>query len=209
MKQNKNEYNRPRKQGQTTENRPKQAGDFLDELKNDLAAFLQINNHESFSQDEIFAHFDVSDRRMGLIMRGLLAELTEEAVLTRQTDGAYHANEAINTIEGVVDHVNQKFAFVIPTTANGVRGDRENDIWVATEDLAGAVDGDRVRAMQYSDSRNRGRKNEGKVAEIVSRGRPEVVGRIEIWPTYGFVVDRKSTRLNSSHSTLSRMPSSA
>ncbi len=188
MKQQKNEYNRPRKQGQSTESRPKQAGDFLDELKNDLAAFLQINNHESFSQDEIFTHFDVTDRRMSLIMRGLLAELTEEGVLTRQADGAYHANEAISTIEGVVDHVNQKFAFVIPTTANGVRGDRENDIWVATEDLAGAVDGDRVRATRHSDSRNRGRKNEGKVAEIVSRGRPEVVGRIEIWPTYGFVV---------------------
>jgi ribonuclease R len=188
MKPRKNEYSRPSKAGRSTESRPKQAGDFLDELKNDLAAFLQINNHESFSQDEIFAHFDVADRRMSLIMRGLLAELTEEGQLTRQANGTYRANETINTTEGVVDHLNQKFAFVIPTTANGIRGDRENDIWVSTDDLAGAVDGDRVRVTKFSDSRNRGRKNEGKVIEIVSRGRPEVVGRVEIWPTYGFVV---------------------
>jgi len=164
------------------------ADSFLDELKNDLVAFFRVNGDESFTFQQVLDHFSVGDRKMKLIMQGLVGELTDEGALTRLPDGSYRADETAGTIEGVVDHVNQRFAFVVPTTVNGVRGDRNDDIWVATDDLAGAVDGDRVRVVTYTDSSNRGRRTEGKVVEVVERGRTELVGRIEVWPTYGFVV---------------------
>ncbi|UFH55706.1 ribonuclease R [Spirosoma sp. KNUC1025] len=160
----------------------------MDELKNDLLAFFQINDEQSFTQEQILDHFGTSDRRMKLIMHGLIGELTDEGSIVRQSDGSYRADANANLVEGVVDHVNSRFAFVIPGTANGVRGDRDDDIWVSTEDLAGAVDGDRVRVVRFTDSRNRGRRIEGKVASVLERGRTELVGRIEVWPTYGFVV---------------------
>ena len=182
---------RPREKGleKTAKTKPIQQTDsFLDELKNDLMAFFQINDDQSFTQEQILDHFDTSDRRMKLIMHGLIGELTEEGTLVRQPDNSYRADANANLTEGVVDHVNSRFAFVIPSTANGVRGDRDDDIWVSTDDLAGAVDGDRVRVVRFTDSRNRGRRIEGKVANILERGRTELVGRIEVWPTYGFVV---------------------
>ncbi|MBD2699847.1 ribonuclease R [Spirosoma sp. BT702] len=166
----------------------KQANSFMDELKNDLMAFFQINDDRSFTQEQILDHFDANDRRMKLIMNGLIGELVEEGTLIRQTDGSYRADADANLIEGVVDHVNARFAFVIPDTATGIRGDRNDDIWVSTDDLGGAVDGDRVRVIRFTDSRNRGRRIEGKVANVVERGRSELVGRIEVWPTYGFVI---------------------
>jgi ribonuclease R len=195
-----NKYNRP-STGQSHTTRPRekgvekstkikpvqQADSFLDELKNDLMAFFQINDDQSFTQEQVLNHFGTSDRRMKLIMHGLIGELTDEGTLVRQADGSYRANADANLIEGVVDHVNSRFAFVIPDTANGVRGDRDDDIWVSTDDLAGAVDGDRVRVVRFTDSRNRGRRIEGKVANVIERGRTELVGRIEVWPTYGFV----------------------
>lgn len=155
-------------------------------------AFFQINDDQSFTQEQILDHFGTDDRRMKLIMHGLIGELTEEGSLVRQPDGSYHADASANLIEGVVDHVNSRFAFVIPATANGVRGDRDDDIWVSTDDLAGAVDGDRVRVVRFTDSRNESggrsrRRIEGKVASVIERGRTELVGRIEVWPTYGFV----------------------
>ena len=170
----------------------KQSDSYLDELKNDLMAFFQINDDQSFTQEQILDHFGTDDRRMKLIMHGLIGELTEEGSLVRQPDGSYHADASANLIEGVVDHVNSRFAFVIPATANGVRGDRDDDIWVSTDDLAGAVDGDRVRVVRFTDSRNESggrsrRRIEGKVASVIERGRTELVGRIEVWPTYGFV----------------------
>ncbi|GAB3756928.1 ribonuclease R [Spirosoma pomorum] len=171
----------------------KQANSFLDEVKNDLIAFFQINDDQTFTQDQILEHFDVGDRKMKLIMHGLIGELTDEGSLIRNENGSYRANADGNTIEGVVDHVNSRFAFVIPATATGIRGDRDNDIWVATEDLNGAVDGDRVKVIRFADSRNGSggrsrRRIEGKVASVVERGRGELVGRIETWPTYGFVI---------------------
>ncbi|GAB2558106.1 ribonuclease R [Spirosoma areae] len=169
-----------------------QADSFLDEMKNDLMAFFQINDDKSFTQEQILDHFGTSDRRMKLIMHGLIGELTDEGTLVRQPDGSYRADADANLIEGVVDHVNSRFAFVIPGAANSPRGDRDDDIWVSTDDLAGAVDGDRVRVVRFNDSRNESggrprRRIEGKVASVIERGRTELVGRIETWPTYGFV----------------------
>ncbi len=182
---------RPREKGVEKSGKPRpivQADSYLDELKNDLMAFFQINDQQSFTQDQVLDHFDTSDRRMKLIMHGLIGELTDEGTLVRLADGSYRADADANIIEGIVDHVNSRFAFVIPDTKNGARRDKGDDIWVSTDDLSGAVDGDRVRIIRFTDSRNKGRRVEGKVANVVERGRSELVGRIEVWPTYGFVV---------------------
>ena len=173
----------------TTKAKPIQQTDsYLDELKNDLTAFFQINDTKSFTQEQILDHFGTTDRRMKLLMHGLIGELADEGTVVRQPDNSYKADGDANLIEGIVDHVNSRFAFVIPTTENGKRGDRADDIWVSTDDLAGAVDGDRVRVIRFQDSRNSNRRVEGKVANVLERGRTELVGRIEVWETYGFVV---------------------
>lgn len=196
-----NKYNRPAT-GKSSSARPREKGldkqqkgrpvqeanSFLDELKNDLMAFFQINDDDSFTQEQVLEHFDIYDRKMKLIIHGLIGELVDEGTLIRQADGSFRADADANLIEGVVDHVNSRFAFVIPTSPIGGRADRDDDIWVSTEDLSGAVDGDKVRVVRFTDSRNRGRRIEGKVASIIERGRTELVGRIEVWPTYGFVI---------------------
>ena len=187
---------RPREKGSDKQDRTssakirpiQQADSFLDEMKNDLMAFFQINDNESYTQEQVLGHFSTGDRKTKLLIHGLIHELVEEGALIRQSDGSYRADGTANLTEGIVDHVNSKFAFVVPTTATGVRGERSDDIWVSTDDLNGAVDGDRVQVLKFSDSGNRSRRVEGKVASILERGRTELVGRIEVWPTYGFVI---------------------
>lgn len=159
------------------------ADSFLDELKGDVAAYFEINSDEAFTQRQVLDHFDVADRKLQLMIHGLIGELTDEGRLTRLPDGSYQANADSGVLEGVVDHVNAKFAFVV--TAGG---SRDADIWVPTDDLGGAVDGDRVSVMPFSDSRNRSqRRTEGKVMQILERGRTEIVGTLELWENYGFV----------------------
>ncbi|GAB3565459.1 ribonuclease R [Spirosoma luteolum] len=180
---------RPREKGVERAARPIQQGDgFLDELKNEIMAFFQINDTQSFSEEQVLEHFDTGDRRLRLLMHGLIGELIREKTLLREPDGTFRAEPDANLIEGTVDHVNSRFAFVSPISPTGARGDREDDIWVSTDDLNGAVDGDRVKVVLFTDSRNRSRRTEGKVASVVERGRTELVGRIEVWPTYGFVI---------------------
>ncbi|WP_266369050.1 ribonuclease R [Tellurirhabdus rosea] len=156
---------------------------FLDELKNDLAAFFEINSEEAYAQTDVLEHFDVYDRKMKLIVHGLLGELTDDGQLTRHPDGRFQFNPQDRSVEGRVDHVNPRFAFIITGD-----GDRETDIYVSTDDLNGAIDGDRVKVVRFSDSSNRGRRIEGKVTEVLERGRAELVGRIDVWSTYGQVI---------------------
>ncbi|MFC5411323.1 ribonuclease R [Larkinella bovis] len=169
------------------------AHSFLDEMKNDIAAFFEINSKESFSQADVLENFDVYDRKTKLLTHGLIGELTDEGIITRHPDGTYQYNETDRSIVGTVDHVNPRFAFV--STGSG---DRDDDIYVSTDDLNGAIDGDKVKVTRLSGSsnagsfsrgsQNRNRRTEGRVTEIVERGRSELVGRIETWPNYGQVI---------------------
>jgi len=186
---------RPREQGVDKPIRPVPQNDtYLDELKADLLSFLQINDKKTFSQEAILEHFGIWDRRTIFLMRGLLDELAEEGSISQQSDKTYRADADINATEGMVDHVNARFAFVIPVSPLGTRGDRNDDIWVSTDDLNGAVDGDRVQVVAFADSRSGSgggqarRRIEGKVTGILERGRSELVGSIEVSPNYGFVV---------------------
>ncbi len=186
---------RPREQGVDKPIRPVPQNDtYLDELKADLLAFLQINDTKTFSQEDILEHFGIWDRRTTFLMRGLLDELAEEGNISQQPDKTFRAEANANATEGMVDHVNARFAFVIPVSPLGTRGDRDDDIWVSTDDLNGAVDGDRVQVVAFADSRSGSgggqarRRIEGKVTGILERGRSELVGSIDVSPNYGFVV---------------------
>ncbi|MFD1142741.1 ribonuclease R [Larkinella insperata] len=185
-----NNRNKPRENRRSAQNRPvPSANSFLDEMKNDIAAFFEINSGESFSQAAVLENFDVNERKMKLLTNGLIGELTDEGLLTRHPDGTYQFNESDQTVEGVVDHVNPRFAFVGTGS-----GDRDDDIYVSTEDLNGAIDGDTVKVKRLSGSsygsrsQGRSRRVEGRVTEVVERGRSELVGRIETWPNYGQVI---------------------
>lgn len=189
-----NNRNKPRENRKSPQNRPVQSAySFLDEMKDDIAAFFEINSKESFTQHDVYENFDIYDRKTKLLTHGLIGELTDEGILTRLTDGNYQFSENDRTVEGTVDHVNPRFAFV--STGSG---DRDDDIYISTDDLNGAIDGDKVRVTRLSSSsnsggfsrgsQNRSRRIEGRVTEIVERGRPELVGRIETWPNYGQVI---------------------
>jgi len=180
---------------------------FIDELKADIAAFFEINTgpshrESSYAQQQVMDHFGVGDRKMKLIIHGLVGELTDEGRLLRLADGTYQANDDVATTTGTVEHVNEKFAYVIPDRVIGVARDRDDDIWVSADDMGGAIDGDKVRLIKFSDGSvrrvDRGgirqsgrgpaiRRQEGKIVQIVERGRTELVGTIDVWGKYAYV----------------------
>lgn len=80
---------------------------------------------------------------------------------------------------GKVDFVNPKFAFVITE-------ELEDDIKISVDDLSFAQHGDVVRVAILGNKR--GQRQEGEVVEIISRGKDQYVGRIEISDKYAFVI---------------------
>ena len=85
-----------------------------------------------------------------------------------------------NTVIGTVDLATPNFAFVVPEGTG-----EHDDIRVFTDQLKFALQGDVVRVRLRSGSRD-GRPM-GDVVEVLKRVRPEIVGRIQIQGTLGFV----------------------
>lgn len=190
MKNMKNKSQKTRspkkKQGGRTH---RQIVSFLDELKSEIATFFEINTERPFELHELHNHFDAEDSKLRLIFNGLLDELVEEGKVIRTKEGLYATNENANVFIGKVEHVNKNYAFIVLDTQKSSEQPKlENtDIWVDSDDLRGAIDGDTVRVKLFSDYRS-GRRREGRVEEILERGRVELVGEVELWPKYGIVV---------------------
>ncbi len=109
----------------------------------------------------------------------ILDELESAGKIHQLADGSFASTKKIETLEGIVDHVNQRFAYV------NTGGD--TDIYVRDRDLGTALHGDTVR-ISLLGKRN-GEKPEGKVEEIIKRNRIRFVGRLEMSPNrFAFIV---------------------
>jgi len=156
---------------------------FVDKLKTEVAAFFEANDGETFRAQEVHDHFGADDKKLRNLLNDTIHELEEEGKLRRHSGNAYGATDATadTALVGRVDHVNRNFAFVV------IDG-REDDIYVETENLKGAMDSDTVRLEVTREGGGRdGKRTEGRVTEVLEHGRPEVVGVIEIWPKYALV----------------------
>ncbi len=109
----------------------------------------------------------------------LLDELESAGKIRQLADGSFASTKKSETLEGVVDHVNPRFAYI------NTGGD--TDVYVRDRDLGTALHGDTVRISLLS--KRMGEKPEGKVEEIVKRNRTRFVGRLEMSPNrFAFVV---------------------
>lgn len=164
---------------------------YIDNLKADIAAFFDLNSEHSFRPFDVHDHFGVHDKKVRLLFNEILHELEQDGRLIYHKNGTYAAvpqKAAPRGLTGRVDRVNKGFAFVI------IDG-REDDIYVDSELLNGAWDGDIVqvqplsRSSRNSRSRNDSGKNrtEGRVTEIVERSGAEIVGIIEVNPRFAVV----------------------
>src|SRR5690606_25343274 len=113
----------------------------------------------------------------------ILQQLVASGSLSKNSRNEYSSTRDPEFIQGRVDYVNARFAFIIPENQQK----SADDILVKEADLKNALDGDLVRVMVYPNKGRSGRM-EGRVLEILERARDEFVGRVEISPRFAFVV---------------------
>lgn len=126
-------------------------------------------------------------KKLGLKKKALIEELyklldalTLEGKIEQLSNDYYKITRTSQSLTGIVDHVNIRFAYVV-TGQEGMK-----DIYVRTSDLGSALHGDTV-AVVVSKKKS-GDNPEGRVTEIIKRGRNRFVGRIELSRNFGFVV---------------------
>jgi len=148
-----------------------------------ILQFLDANYGQEFNAKQIIKKLDIRDSLTKGGVEPVLHKLVENGSVSKSPRNYFSSTQDPDFIEGTVDFVNPRFAFVIPDNPEKVDG----DILVKEADLKQALDGDRVRVMVYPLKGKTGR-TEGKVLEILERDRDEFVGRVEISPRFAFVV---------------------
>ena len=119
--------------------------------------------------------------------RSVQAEFGQDPIVHRRREAGFDYVDGddrperapSNTVIGTVDLATPNFAFVVPEGTG-----EADDIRVFTDQLKFALQGDVVRVRLRS---SRDGRPVGDVVEVLKRQRPEVVGRLQIQGTLGFV----------------------
>ncbi len=153
---------------------------YYDQLKAEILAFLSVNTEHSYTLQDLYSHYGVVNRQEKSVYAMIVEGLIEDGKVQETAKGKYTVDTDANAVVGRLDHVNPNFGFI--------RYDATKpDIWVNGEDLKGAIDGDLVKATTFGEFYKKNGNPEGRVIEIVERGRTEIVGKIQVFGNYALV----------------------
>ncbi|QSE98068.1 ribonuclease R [Fulvivirga lutea] len=150
-----------------------------EKLSQKIVNLLNSNSQKAYSVSQITKKLGFRRKDYNREIPYVVKQLERDSRIQALSNGSYKSNRETEFIEGTVDHVNPRFAYVIPK-------DGTDDIYVSDKDLKFAMDGDKVR-VGLKDKKH-GKHAEGVVLEILERGKDEIVGRIEFSPRFAFVI---------------------
>ncbi len=141
-----------------------------------------LSNHpeKTYNYKQIAAKFEVDDTQSRNEIIKELKVLTSSKKIIETEPGKFMIKAASRDYyEGKIDMTARKSAyFVCP--------DFEEDVFIPTNNLNHALDGDTVKVYVYN--RRSGKRPEGEVVEVVERKKTEFVGVIDIQKNFAFVV---------------------
>ena len=153
---------------------------YYDQLKAEILAFLSVNLEHPYTLQDLFTHYGVVNKQEKAVYGMIVEDLVQEGKIQQIGKGKYTVDVNANAVVGRLDHVNPNFGFIR-------YDDTKPDIWVNDDELHGAIDGDLVKATTFGEFYKKNGNPEGRVIEIVERGRKEIVGKIQVFGNYALV----------------------
>ena len=149
-------------------------------LQTQIVNLLDRNISIAFSAKQVAKKLKAKDIASKHMVSAILFQLKDEGKILQLRNGSFKSSREPDYVTGTVDYVNAKFGYIQSP-------EMQEDVWVPSERMNFAMDGDEVRVMVLPQHR-KGRRPEGRVMEVVKRSRDEFVGRLEMNPGYAFVV---------------------
>ncbi len=147
-------------------------------IKAKVLDYLDSNISKVYSSKQLIKRLNIRDSSSKASVLPILEMLEREGKIERLRN-SYKSLRKAESVKGIVDHVNARFAYVVTDTDHG-------DIWVKTDLLKNAMDGDTVEVMVFP--KRHGKRPEGQVEKIIKRKTTELVGKIEFSTRYAFVI---------------------
>lgn len=149
-------------------------------IKSKLHEIFSVNDGNSYGYRELIRKLQLRDKKSKDYLKNHLFSLEAKEKIKRLSDGRFVSNTNSEYLQGTVDHVNAKFAYIVTP-------DQEDDIRVKTGDLNFAIHGDLVSVI-ITKPAGKASRPEGRVVKVLNRNREEFVGRIEISTKFSFVI---------------------
>lgn len=149
------------------------------DFSNKILKILARNSNKAFNYKQIAAILEVDDTKSrNEIIRDLKLLAAQKKVV--ESEPGKYLVKAISQdyYEGKIDMTSRKTAFFICD-------EFEEDVFIPTNNLNRALDGDTVQVYVYN--RRKGKRPEGEVVEIVERAKTQFVGVIDIQKNFAFV----------------------
>ncbi len=147
-------------------------------IKEKVLDYIDCNISKAFSSKQLIKRLNIRDSSSKAAVLPILEMLAREGKVEKLRNG-YKSLKKAETVQGTVDHVNARFAYIVTTSDHG-------DVWIKTDLLKQAMDGDTVEIMVFPTKH--GKRPEGQVERIISRKATDLVGKIEFSTRYAFVV---------------------
>jgi ribonuclease R len=149
-----------------------------------LSIFTQ-NPYKSYNFRQISHLLGISDRISKQLVNDILTDLGSSGDIIEMNRGKFKLNPdniktiGTNVITGIVDMKQTGKAYIIS-------GELPEDVFVAANDTYHALHGDKVKVRLFP--ARKGRKTEGKIIEVIERGKKQFVGIVEVSKNYAFLV---------------------
>ena len=148
-------------------------------LKDQVIGLLDQHLNKAYSVKQIAKRLGYHGKITIRIIPALLSALLDEGKVERLRNGSFKTKKQPVIKEGIVDHVNQNYAYIEIS-------DESEDVWVKNDNLKYALDGDTVKVAILG--KKHGLRNEGKIIQVIKRGRSEIVGRMDLNRNFAFVI---------------------
>jgi ribonuclease R len=159
----------------------------MEYLKDHLLNLMRKSAYRPMTMKDLIRRFDVPAEDRAAFKK-LIAQLCEKGDVVLVTGKRYGLAQKMNLVTGRLIAHPDGFGFVRAEEAEG------EDIFIKARGMGSAMHGDLVLARL--DSSATGRSPEGSIVRILKRAHTTVVGRLERFPGYGYVIpaDHRLTR---------------
>ena len=149
------------------------------DLTDKIIKVLAQNANKAFNYKQIGIKLELDDTQSRNQIIKDLKILVAQKKIEEIEPGKYLVVEASKDYyEGKIDMTGRKTAYF-------VCADLEEDVFIPTNNLNHALDGDTVKVYVYN--RRRGKRAEGEVIEVIERKKTDFVGVIDIQKNFAFV----------------------
>lgn len=149
-------------------------------FKEELRELFISNPDESFSFQQIIKKMGLRDAKSKKVLKDLIFSMDAKGMIRKNRAGRWSSASKPAYYQGIVDHVNPKFAYVMVP-------ELDDDVWVRADNMKFAIDGDEVE-LQLTRPASADYRAEGRIIKVVKRNKTEFVGRVELSPKFAFVV---------------------